>query len=410
MRSYFRPGLFLVVLAVIAGSWVVAQQGSSPPPPAPPAATPPPGPSAATPPPAPENPKPAPATERKPPPPAPVPPAPATGATPPPTVEPRVPLASPFPPPPKPPANAVAATVNGQAIPETAVWRVTLCQGDRVGEVRKEVLPILIDNALVDQYLLALKVNVDKKEVDDNLQRLKKEAAEQKEDFDKLLKSLHMTEEELRHHLICTLRWDKFEIQQSTDKALKEFFDKNRAMFDGSRMQVRHILVPPDDKAPSPAEAAKGTIAAIKKEIEEQAAQALAKLPAQADNLAREKERLKTLEMAFAKAAAEKSTCPSKEHGGDIGWIPRLGATVEPFARAAFALQPGQISDPVLTEFGCHLILAVSHQPGKEMKFDEMKPFVARVYSARLREAVITQMRPSAKITVNPPPKDGGLD
>lgn len=57
----------------------------------------------------------------------------------------------------------------------------------------------------------------------------------------------------------------------------------------------------------------------------------------------------------FSKVAGEVSLCPSRKHGGDLGTFGR-GRMVKEFERAAFALQKGQVSPIVKTEFGYHVI------------------------------------------------------
>lgn len=57
----------------------------------------------------------------------------------------------------------------------------------------------------------------------------------------------------------------------------------------------------------------------------------------------------------FSQLAMECSMCPSRKHGGDLGSFGR-GMMVRPFEMAAFALEKGQLSAPVRTEFGWHVI------------------------------------------------------
>jgi peptidyl-prolyl cis-trans isomerase C len=77
---------------------------------------------------------------------------------------------------------------------------------------------------------------------------------------------------------------------------------------------------------------------------------------------------------------------------------------VEAFAKAAFALQPYQMSDMVQTQFGYHLILVTDRKPGTDVKFEDAKEMVRELYCERLREAIVAKYRPSAKITVAPAP------
>ena len=58
----------------------------------------------------------------------------------------------------------------------------------------------------------------------------------------------------------------------------------------------------------------------------------------------------------FTDQARENSDCPSSRSGGDLGDFGR-GMMVAPFEEAAFALEVDEISGPVETEFGYHLIL-----------------------------------------------------
>lgn len=57
----------------------------------------------------------------------------------------------------------------------------------------------------------------------------------------------------------------------------------------------------------------------------------------------------------FAQIAAEVSQCPSGQRGGDLGFFSR-GQMVPEFDQAAFTLPVGQLSNPIQTQFGWHLL------------------------------------------------------
>ena len=76
----------------------------------------------------------------------------------------------------------------------------------------------------------------------------------------------------------------------------------------------------------------------------------------------------------FAALAKKNSDDPgSKDQGGELGFIKR-GATVPAFEQAAFALQPGQTSGLVKTQFGYHIIQSEEKQAAHVRPFDEVKP------------------------------------
>ena len=297
--------------------------------------------------------------------------------------------------PPAPAPTVIAAAVNGQEVQELAVFRGLLrYPPEKWQAARKEVLDYLIDNLLVDQYLAQLKIQVESKEVDERFKQIQDEAGKIGQEFQEILKKLHLTEAEMRKELQAALRWDKFVLQQATDKVLQDYFQKNPAMFDGSQAHARHILVSAKDDAEG-----QFKIATLKKRIEDDVARETTKTTA-TDKINFEKERINALLAAFAAAAEKESTCPSKSKGGDLGWFRRVGDMVEPFARTAFALQPLQLSDAVKSEFGYHLILAVERKAGREVKFDDVKPFVMEIYGERLRDAILAGYKPRSKIEV----------
>lgn len=85
---------------------------------------------------------------------------------------------------------------------------------------------------------------------------------------------------------------------------------------------------------------------------EVKASHILVKTEAEANNLYSE---ITSGKSSFADMAKEYSLCPSGYSGGDLGYFGR-GMMVKPFEDAAFDMGVGEISKPVQTQFGWHLI------------------------------------------------------
>jgi peptidyl-prolyl cis-trans isomerase C len=301
-------------------------------------------------------------------------------------------------------AKSVAVTVNGEPIHEGALQRfLRRVPPDRQTEARPSVITHLVDNVLVDQYLRQSNIKVEAPEIDAKVTELKAEVQKDKLDYATVLKEMEVTEEELRSFIAADLRWEKYLKAQATDKVLGDLFAAQKEMFDGSQVRVRHILLIPEGREPEKVTRTKADLTAIRQQIDAAVTQGMAGVK-ETDALAREKARARLLEDAFSAQAKAKSACPSKQQGGDVGWFDRAGTMVEPFAKVAFSLKPFQMSELVETPFGFHLILLLDRKPGKDVKFEEVKPMVLEVQAERVRNALVQHMRQTAKVVVTPVP------
>lgn len=80
----------------------------------------------------------------------------------------------------------------------------------------------------------------------------------------------------------------------------------------------------------------------------------------------------------FINQAKEHSKCPSKDVGGDLGFF-RRGMMVPEFEEVAFSIAKDQISDPVKTQFGYHLIMKTDEKTAKKPSFDEAKDIISHL-------------------------------
>ena len=297
--------------------------------------------------------------------------------------------------------TAEAAKVNGEAIYEQAVLRAL----DRVPparrtEERPRLVAYLVDNLLIDQSLRAAGYKVEPAEIEKRVTEMKAELKKAGKEFEKMLGELRVNETELRHHIAADLRWYKYANAQATDKVLNDLFTSSKDMFDGSAVKARHILLSPVGKDEKSAEVTVAQLRQLKKTIEGEVDALIAKLPAGTDKLNTEKARTAAMLDTFGKYAKDKSECPTKNNGGDVGWFQKAGFIVLPFSQAAFAMQPFQITEPVKTPFGYHLILVTEKRPGKDVKFDDVKEIVKEVYFDRLHDGLAAQLRQKATITL----------
>ena len=102
----------------------------------------------------------------------------------------------------------------------------------------------------------------------------------------------------------------------------------------------------------------------------------------------------------FAGAAKQYSQEANGPMGGVIGFIPRKFAVDDAFAQVAFSLKPGEISEPVVTEYGAHLIQLNERRQGPGSTWEKAKADAREFYIEEMFQAVLAQQRKAARIEV----------
>jgi parvulin-like peptidyl-prolyl isomerase len=107
----------------------------------------------------------------------------------------------------------------------------------------------------------------------------------------------------------------------------------------------------------------------------------------------------------FEDVAKKYSDCPSKDKGGDIGQFPYKFVVVPEFAKTAFSMKKGELSDVVQTTFGYHLILATDRTAGTPSNFEMLKDTVREVWAQDedLYQRVLADQRKTGAIKVELP-------
>ena len=208
-------------------------------------------------------------------------------------------------------------------------------------------------------------------------------------DWEKHLQRRGETEQSLRDMYVAELQELKM-LETSgaltvTEAEIDEEYEKVKPNYnaDKDRVHAAHILIPlgPQPQNPHDPNAAEPSEADKAKWREE----AMAK--------AEQVYKLATAPGAdFAALAKEHSIGPSADKGGDLGIFTK-DRMVEEFSAAAFKLKPGEISKPIETKFGVHIIKCVAKYPPGDLP----KAALAEQLAERLRQRKLHQGRRDLK-------------
>jgi peptidyl-prolyl cis-trans isomerase D len=187
-------------------------------------------------------------------------------------------------------------------------------------------------------------------------------------------KSRYMTQE-MRTVKALRVRPADIPEPEVNDAELRAFYDRNLSRYQvDERVRASHIILMTMGKSEEEI-----------KQVEARAQEVLAKVKAGGD---------------FAELAKQYSEdTGNKDQGGDLGWVVR-GQMVPAFEQATFALQPGQISDVVKTEYGYHVIKVHERDRAHMQTFDEVKDQIRQeIAQQKLQEQRLRQMDESVAVT-----------
>jgi len=165
---------------------------------------------------------------------------------------------------------------------------------------------------------------------------------------------------------------------QVSDEDVAHFYRTNiEQMKSPLEVRARHILIKPASTALADHQAAKAEADAILAEIREGA--------------------------DFVELAIRRSQGPSAPGGGDLGYF-GPGQMVPPFEKAAFALQPGEVSDVVQTQFGYHIIRLEDRRGGEtvplEQAADQIRSYLGQVALEDAVEALVVRLKDEGDVEI----------
>jgi peptidyl-prolyl cis-trans isomerase C len=238
-----------------------------------------------------------------------------------------------------------------------------------------------VDNMISRQLILdeAKKSGlVDEAKVDQDVKQIISSYGTE-EKLSDLLKQIHTTLPDFKTNIADDSRMRMFlekkfaDMPKITDEELKQEFQKNPQRYsEQEQVRANHILVNKDTPD------AEKKIQAIYAEVTKPKAD-------------------------FAAIASQKSDCPSKSRGGDLGLF-RKGMMVPDFEKVAFELKPGEISKPVKTQFGWHIIKVEEHRQAGASSFEEAKPKIMQTLSGTRKSAAMQKyledLKKTAKVQV----------
>lgn len=249
--------------------------------------------------------------------------------------------------------------------------------GPQRRQAEAAALEQLVDEALLKQLVAKEAITADPAAVDAAVAQLQKQIADRGGTFAAFLAQTGRDEATLRAQVALELAMRQFVTQRLTPQAVAGYFEKHRREIDGTLVRVSHVVLRPD--------LGRGEAA-----VEECLARAAAI-----------RGRILQGETTFAEAARAHSAGPSRRRDGDVGYMPRRSAAHEEFAKQAFALAKGDISQPFVTPFGVHIVQATDVQSG-DRTLVSLRPQIEQVLAQQIVRDAVAEVRRDAPVEYAP--------
>lgn len=282
-----------------------------------------------------------------------------------------------------PAAEKIAAVVNGEPITvaELDASLAPPAPAAPASAIQKrqqqlDGLQMLIDDRLVRQFLKQQGPKVEAAELERQLAALEAGLKAQNRTVEDYLKEAGLTPTQIRENFLRMLQLAKYVDTQLASVSMKTYYEANRDFFDRTSVRSSEIVLRVDPAA-TPADRQK----------------AIDKLKAIRGNLLAGK-------TDFGAAAKLYSQSPSASRGGDIGFIVRKFQVDEAYARTAFRMKPGEVSEVIETEAGYCLIWVTDRKAGKARDYEEVAQDVRECCEAELKLNLLNELRKKAKIEV----------
>lgn len=266
--------------------------------------------------------------------------------------------------------NALAAQQLGMLSPE-----MLEAQGMQMSQVRDMILEGLVAAVLIDREIEEQGIQISDAEIDEAIDQFEAMMAQQmggEGQLAAMLEAQGIDEALMRQQVEQELAAEKL-LEQSgsgavTDAQVRQYYEDNKQHFQTEDMtRARHILLNVDDHGDD--------------DNDDEMRQ-------KAEELA---ETLQADEGRFAELAAEHSDCPSADHGGDLGYFTRDMLMPE-FTEAAFSMSAGELSEPVRSNLGWHVIYVEDRREEGEASFEEVRDELRMMLEAQNMEQTAVQL------------------